>query len=194
MRQIVTLVVFLTLTGGLLQIEAQPSSKWTLQRAHIESQTKFHLFLEPIFCYWGSWSHYRLGNGEFRVNNIDGNLCTHLIYTFLGVSTSGDVRILDSWLDVSLNNFRNTVNLKTKYPHLKVLAGIGGFNEGSYRFSEIAKSASIRDKFAQNVLNLVNQYGFDGADIDWEWPAQRDGDSRVDRANFNLLLQALNAK
>lgn len=112
----------------------------------------------------------------------------------MGVSSSGDVRILDEWLDIGLNNIRNTVALKNNYPHLKVLVSIGGFNEGSYRFSQIAKSASTREAFATNVLNLLNQYGFDGVDIDWEWPGQRDGDSRVDKANLNLLLQALNQR
>lgn len=104
------------------------------------------------------------------------------------------MRILDELLDLDRGNIRNTVNLRTRYPHLKILASIGGFNEGSYRFSQIAKTAITREAFANNVLNFVTQYGFDGADIDWEWPGQRDGDSRVDKANFNLMLQALNAK
>lgn len=75
-----------------------------------------------------------------------------------------------------------------------MLASIGGFNEGSYRFSQIAKSSVTRDAFALNVLNFVNEYGFDGADMDWEWPGQRDGDARVDKANFNLMLQALSSR
>lgn len=34
-------------------------------------------------------------------------------------------------------------------------------------FGEISSSASNRQKFADNVVKFMNQYGFDGLDIDW---------------------------
>ena len=55
---------------------------------------------DKVVCYWGTWSTYRWGNGKFTVDNIDPNLCTHLIYGFVGLQADGSVRLLDSYLDV----------------------------------------------------------------------------------------------
>lgn len=43
-------------------------------------------------------------------------------------------------------------------------------------------------RFAQSVLSKVNEFGFDGFDLDWEWPGQRNGSDPVnDKENFVLL-------
>lgn len=132
--------------------------------------------------------------GQFRYNNIDGNLCTHVMYSFMGISTGGDIRILDKWLDISLHNFQKTVKLKRKFPHLKIMASVGGWNERSATFSAVAKNARLRENFANNALNFVRKYNFDGIDIDWEFPGQRGGDRGADKGNFVLFLQTLYAK
>jgi chitinase len=38
-----------------------------------------------VFCYYGSWATYRTGVAQFDVENIDATLCTHLVYTFMGL-------------------------------------------------------------------------------------------------------------
>ena len=35
-----------------------------------------------MVCYFGSWSVYRPGNGKFDVEQIEADLCTHVIYGF----------------------------------------------------------------------------------------------------------------
>jgi GH18 family chitinase len=55
---------------------------------------------DRVVCYYGSWAVYRPGNGKFDVENIDPTLCTHLIYTFVGINTEGAVTILDSWNEI----------------------------------------------------------------------------------------------
>lgn len=126
----------------------------------------YFLFLGPIFCYWGTWSYYRTGNGQFRAEHIDGSQCTHIMYAFFGISAAGNVRILDSNLDIVQRNIQKTVELKLKWPHLKIIASVGGWNEGSTVFSAVAKDANLRETYANNVLAFVRMYGFDGIDID----------------------------
>jgi chitinase len=53
-----------------------------------------------VVCYYGSWSAYRPGDGNFRIDFIDPNLCTHIIYTFVGIGLHGDIRILDNWNEI----------------------------------------------------------------------------------------------
>ena len=38
-----------------------------------------------VICYWGTWANYRPNQGKFVASNVDGNLCTHLIYSFAGL-------------------------------------------------------------------------------------------------------------
>lgn len=146
-----------------------------------------------MVCYHGTWSTYRSGNGRFTVEDIDPNLCTHIIYSFVGINSDGSIRILDSNLEISQNNLNRFNALKSQNANLKTLVAIGGWNEGSATFSTVAASSSLRAAFVQSALNFVQTYGFDGFDLDWEYPAQRGGGS-ADKANFALLLQEFRAE
>lgn len=68
-------------------------------------------FSDKVVCYWGTWSVYRWGNALFQIENVNPNLCTHIIYGFVGIQTDGSVRLLDSYLDVDrgiIHNFKPT--------------------------------------------------------------------------------------
>lgn len=89
------------------------------------------------------------------------------------------------------------MSLKEKNPDLKIILSMGGWNEGSYKYSTVAKSAQLRGVMVQSVLDFIDKWGFDGFDLDWEYPCQRGG-ADEDKANFVTLLgelkSALNAK
>ncbi|XP_052133171.1 acidic mammalian chitinase-like isoform X9 [Frankliniella occidentalis] len=149
-----------------------------------------------LVCYVGTWAYYRPGNGKFTPEDIDPTLCTHLVYAFVGITGQGDVSVLDSWLDLpppNLDGYNRFLALKKKNPDLKVLISVGGWNQGSYSFSTVANSDQLRKTFAKNVLKFVTQYGFDGFDVDWEYPALRGGASS-DKAGFVELLRELRAQ
>ena len=46
---------------------------------------------------------YRPGEGKFDVENIDPHLCTHVVYSFLGLGADNKIRFLDSWNDLPDN-------------------------------------------------------------------------------------------
>lgn len=73
-----------------------------------------------------------------------------------------------------LGGFRELVGLKSQNPSLKVLISMGGWNEGSYNFSLVARDPKLRKELAQNVVSFIKEYDFDGFDIDWEYPSKRD--------------------
>lgn len=54
-------------------------------------------------CYWGSWTTYRADVGKFTVDNIDPNMCTHLIYGFAMLSTSNTIQSHDAYIDLPDN-------------------------------------------------------------------------------------------
>lgn len=80
----------------------------------------------------------------------------------------------------------------------KVLISVGGWT-GSNLFSAAVASPSSRATFVANIVKMVNTYGVDGIDIDWEYPGTSgnpgNGQSPNDTANFliflNLLRQSL---
>ncbi|EDS25630.1 chitinase [Culex quinquefasciatus] len=161
----------------------------------VRENMRSHKDVENVVCYYATWATYRPGDGKFDVENIDPNLCTHLMYAFFGLKPDGTVDFIDTWNDLPVNGGLNAIarfnNLKRKNPSLKTLAAIGGWNFGSATFSMIAKSATLRSKFATEARAFCQKFGFDGIDIDWEYPAQQDGDPSVDKANFVLLLKDL---
>ena len=42
-------------------------------------------------------------------------------------------------------------------------------------FLQMASYAAGREDFADSVVDFLQQYGFDGLSLDWEYPTQRGG-------------------
>lgn len=147
-------------------------------------------------CYFGSWAAYRPGDGKFDVSDIEPTLCTHLIYTFIGLE-GNSIKLLDAWQDLPDGGGKDGFNrfnaLRKKSPNTKTLIAIGGWNEGSTKYSNMASTAESREIFANNALAFIEKYNFDGFDVDWEYPAQRGG-SPNDYKNYVELLKVLKNK
>ncbi|CAH0599782.1 unnamed protein product [Chrysodeixis includens] len=150
---------------------------------------------KKVVCYVATWAVYRPDPGKFSLEDLEPGLCTHLVYSFAGLNeTSNTIKSLDPWQDLETDygkaGYKRLVALKNKYPHLKVTLAIGGWNEGSPRYSNMASKPESRAAFVKSVLLMLNNYKFDGLDLDWEYPTKRDG-KPYDRENFVLLVKEL---
>ncbi|KAI5644635.1 glycosyl hydrolases family 18 domain-containing protein [Phthorimaea operculella] len=151
---------------------------------------------KPIICYYGTWATYRPGDGQFNVEDVNTDICTHVIYTFVGIVAEGYVISLDPWLDLpddgGRDNLRKFTALKERNPDLQTILAVGGWNEGSANYSIMAGNEAYRKNFISSALDFVQTYGFDGFDIDWEYPNRRDtvnGEADID--NFSLLVKEI---
>ncbi|KAI0683604.1 glycoside hydrolase [Cytidiella melzeri] len=76
----------------------------------------------------------------------------------------------------------------------RVKLSVGGWT-GSKYFSSAVSSAQNRQNFANNLLAAYNQFGLDGIDIDWEFPAQDGNKGNIqnpnDSSNYLAFLQLL---
>ena len=127
--------------------------------------------------YYSGWSTY----SNFQVSNIDASKLSHLNYAFANISADGKIALGDSWADVEKpfpgdsadqpykGNFYQLTKLKEQYPHLKTLISVGGWT-WSERFSDVALTEQSRTIFADSLLEFILKYGFDGVDLDWEYP------------------------
>ncbi|GIO29747.1 MULTISPECIES: glycosyl hydrolase family 18 protein [Paenibacillus] len=96
------------------------------------------------------------------------------------------------WADAACGNFGALRNLKAANPHLKTILSVGGWT-WSNRFSDTAASDTTRKNFAKSAVDALRAYGFDGVDLDWEYPNVEaiPGNSHrpEDKQNYTLLLQ-----
>lgn len=153
-------------------------------------------------AYFTSWSAYARA---IEVSNMDPNLLTHVNFAFANLHEDGEIVIGDSWVDVekpfgndnwegaadSRGHFNQLKLMKQKYPHVKTLISVGGWT-WSGNFSKVAASESARQKFAESALTFCTKYGFDGLDIDWEFPVEGGNDIAhlpEDKENYTKLLK-----
>ena len=80
------------------------------------------------------------------------------------------------------------MRMKRINPKLKILLAVGGWNARSNAFSEIVSTRRNKEEFIINSINFIHQYGFDGLDIDWEYPTTRGG-KPGDRDGFTQLVK-----
>jgi chitinase len=138
-------------------------------------------------CYFTNWAQYRSGRAKFTPANYVPGLCTHIFYSFAGVNGDFTSKATDPTDTGSNGQFAQINALKKQDSGLKTLLSYGGANFAASTFKSISSSSANRQKFIQSAIQFAKQNGFDGIDIDWEFP------DASDKANFANLLKDLKA-
>jgi chitinase len=140
-----------------------------------------------VIGYYAGWA----AAGGYPVSNIPAEKLTHLNYAFAvirdGKCALGNSKSADE-------NFAQLRQLKQKHPHLRTLISVGGWAD-SGPFSDAALTETSRMVFARSCADFAHDHGFDGVDIDWEYPGgggrDKDKGRPQDTRNFTLLLAEL---
>nr|ARN16747.1 chitinase 9 [Tetranychus cinnabarinus] len=139
------------------------------QKSTVVTNARNHGY--KIVCYYSTWAVYRPAPMSYGINNIPGNLCTHLVYQYLGLDekTNG-LKSLDKYFDYELRGLIDFAALRLKWPHLKIMVSVGGWVDSGVKYSNMVSTSESRHQFISSVLSFLDHYKFDGLDLDWEYP------------------------
>ena len=140
------------------------------------------VFSKRIVGYLPSWA---IGS-EYAVADVPSKNLTHLIYAFARVTDTGDCEMASPNVDPSA--FAELQRLRAANNNLHLSISIGG-QGGSARFANASKSPEARSRFASSCAGFMKQHGFDGIDIDWEYPSGAD-----QKVNYTALLVELRSQ
>lgn len=110
-------------------------------------------------------------------------LCTHLVCGFAAVRDDA----LEPERPEDTIQYRRLVSLKQASPSLRVMLSLGATGSNGV-FSAVIASPDRRQKFISSAIAVLREYGFDGIDIDWEFPGQG-APAEQDRKNFDVFLK-----
>ncbi|KAJ5109929.1 hypothetical protein N7532_002574 [Penicillium argentinense] len=155
-----------------------------------------------VIGYYQSWAERRSCH-TFPPDAIPVEGLTHLNYAFAYINPDSlEITVMDDQTPES--SFARTTdikNTKLRNSELQIFASIGGWTFSDNKtatqplFSDIAADSGKRLKFANNLLSFMVHFGFDGVDLDWEYPGAGDrGGNKKDVKNYVLLMKTIREK
>ncbi|PYI16224.1 glycoside hydrolase [Aspergillus violaceofuscus CBS 115571] len=149
--------------------------------------------------YYEGWSSIRTCDKRLP-SDLDLTALTHINFAFIYFDPSTFQIVPMNSGDEAL--YPQFTGLKKTKPGLKTWVSLGGwsFNDATNTpntqtaFSDMAASAVNRRTFIASVISFMQIWGFDGLDIDWEYPGAPDrGGVTADTENYVTLLKELKA-
>ena len=165
------------------------------------SENQVLVFDKNIIGYFVSWGIYAR---DYDVMDIPVEKINVINYAFANINPNlGIIELGDPYADIDKaypgdcwdvgclrGNFHQLQLLKEENPHLKTLISIGGWTWSTY-FSDIALTIESREIFAQSCVDFMLEYGFDGIDLDWEYPIEGGLDGNHHDSDDDIHLVAL---
>lgn len=127
-------------------------------------------------------------DGRMPVADIPASKLSDVIFAF---AEPDDANLCAAPSAAQVKAFAELRQLRQAHPGLRLLISIGGW-DAAPQFSDLALTAASRSAFAESCIKLfVEQQGFDGIDLDWEFPVHGGTHKSrpVDRADFTDLAR-----
>uniref|UniRef100_A0A0P0BZ39 Endochitinase 1 n=1 Tax=Hypocrella siamensis TaxID=696354 RepID=A0A0P0BZ39_9HYPO len=163
------------------KVKAGKAAKPTAPIAYIDTSKSVAPRNVLYFTNWGIYG------ANYQPQDVPADKVTHLLYAFGDMKDDGTVVSSDPYADVQkrydgdalfkrASDAYGVVNqlygMKKKNRNLKTLLSIGGYTYSQQgKFLKFAGSDQGRKTFASSAVKLLADWGLDGIDIDWEYPA-----------------------
>jgi len=119
---------------------------------------------------YGYWSKYQ--QPEYGASQIPYHMLTHINHAGVSFDATGTLSVPNGFIEPELNNRAHAAGVK-------VLLLLGG------DFNGLEASGAVQT-LVDNIAAFEKQFGYDGADIDWEYPV-----TSVDRRFLVNLMEKL---
>ena len=126
-----------------------------------------------VVGYYPDWSRGTYTHQAIQYKNI-----THVAHAFLIPVADGSLSGTSGFAYAELVQAAHQAGVQ-------VIVVLGGWDQ-SAGFSPMAADTAARRRFIQNVLNFCVSNGYDGVDLDWEYPA-----NAADSMNFTSLVREM---
>ncbi|KAI5692504.1 hypothetical protein M8J75_007108 [Diaphorina citri] len=151
-------------------------------------------------CYFTNWAIYRTGkSGNYSAENIDFAYCNFVVYAFAGLDGENNtLRITDAFADLPDGGGHGLIGKvvsRVKASGAVPVIALGGWNESNNTaYPVLFNNESLQDAFVTNTVVFLKKYGFQGLDLDYEYPqcplgVCKPGDS--DKKGFSKLVVKL---
>ncbi|MEO9022422.1 MAG: glycoside hydrolase family 18 protein [Ginsengibacter sp.] len=153
MKPILVILVFLLFLSSCKKENTQPDT--TPPPVNITPPPAFGFYVVGYFPSYRSVAD---------VPDVQFKRCNVVNYAFFEVSSSG-------LLTVEAPDVLAALMAKARANDAKIFVSING----AANFKNMAATENGRNNFIKDVMQKVRQYGFDGVDVDWEFPRTDDG-------------------
>ena len=163
--------VLKTAFASLLLVAAALSSQAEDLPAH---------FTKRLVAFYGSWSKYQ--TPVYSADQIPYAKLTHIIHAGINLNEPAD-----GTFTIPATGFLEPQLLtKAHSAGVKVLFYVGASSGADY--SAVTASAKFRATFIRDLKEVIARYGYDGLDIDWEYP-----NGKADLKNFVTFMNEIRA-
>ena len=105
---------------------------------------------QRVVGYYPDWMRY-----EFPPVYLDLDVLTHVIHAFGWPDVNGNVMSYDNMFNISNSGII----------HKKFLLSLGGWGQDE-GFVAVSASSELRQTFINNLLDVCDEYEYDGVDLD----------------------------
>src|SRR5581483_8061446 len=152
----------------------------------VPTRTVAAVLCKRVVAYYTSWT-----TGNYSASMVPYGNLTHINYAFVTPNSDGTLNGIfgSPYTGGSLSTDCANLVSGAHGAGGKVLVSVGGAGVAASTFSTLAANAAAVSTFVNNVYGMAVSNGFDGVDVDWEYPQ-----SASDKTNFSGLMQALRTK
>lgn len=134
-----------------------------------------YAYSQRVVGYYPYWMQ-----DEFQPQDLDLETFTHINHAFAWPNEQGGIEATSGTFDASIADHIHNNNRK-------FLLSLGGWGTAD-GFAAVTSTYELRSVFISNILNIFISYGYDGADIDWEYPQTNE-----QRNNLSLFIAELDS-